>query len=174
MRNCWLNNVSIKSGEDSSKKRRFGAGLALVAVAMLAAADEGKTPLVYTPAAIPWPADAQPGAVQMAVITGDPMRAGSYTVRYRLPAGLKLMPHWHPDTREVVVLSGTFHYGYGETFEPAKLHTLPPGSFFTEPAGLPHFAWTRSGEVILQATGVGPTATTYLVPRQSNMNPAGK
>lgn len=117
---------------------------------------------VLTPEAVPWPADSRPDAPAMAVLSGDPQRPGPYTVRYRLPAGLKLMPHWHPDTREVVVLSGSFRYGYGETFDPARMYRLGPGSYFVEPAGQPHFAWTPEGEVILQASGHGPSGTTQL------------
>jgi hypothetical protein len=39
----------------------------------------------------------------------------------------------------VTVLSGVFATGYGETFDNAKLKILPAGSFYTEPANVPHF-----------------------------------
>jgi uncharacterized RmlC-like cupin family protein len=85
-----------------------------------------------------------------------------YTTRIKIPANVKLLAHLHPETRNVVVLSGTFYYGYGNKFDEAKLTEMPAGSFFTEPANQPHFAWTKGGEVILQVTGVGPTGKTDL------------
>ena len=52
---------------------------------------------------------ALPGIPQVAVLFGDPTKPGVYVVRVKVPSGLKLMPHWHPDeVRTVVVLSGTF------------------------------------------------------------------
>ncbi len=105
---------------------------------------------------------AEPGkedGPRTAVLAGNPKAAGLYTVRVKIPAGARLMPHSHPDARMVVVLSGTFHYAYGDRFDEAALKTLPPGSFFTEPAGIVHFAWAKSGEVVVQATAVGPSGT---------------
>jgi quercetin dioxygenase-like cupin family protein len=84
-----------------------------------------------------------------------------YVTRVKVPAGLKLMPHWHPDeVRTVVVLSGTFLHGYGEQWDETKLKVHPPGTFFSEPFKAPHFAWAKEGEVVLQITAIGPTATT--------------
>jgi hypothetical protein len=42
------------------------------------------------------------------------------------------------------------------------MHVLPPGSVFTEPAGQAHYAWAPTTEVVVQATGVGPSATRWL------------
>jgi hypothetical protein len=39
---------------------------------------------------------------------------------------------------------------------------LPPGSFYTEPAGVAHFALTRAEPVVVYITGFGPTNTVYL------------
>jgi hypothetical protein len=38
-----------------------------------------------------------PGAVQIAVLYGDPAKPGLYVVRLKLPAGAKVMPHTHPE-----------------------------------------------------------------------------
>lgn len=103
-----------------------------------------------------------PSALQVMVLAGDAKKAMLYTVRIKIPANFKVEPHWHAEDRMVSVISGTLHYGYGDTFDEAKMKALPPGSFFTEPAKQPHFAWAKSGDVIVQVTGVGPTGTTYL------------
>jgi hypothetical protein len=42
------------------------------------------------------------------------------------------------------------------------MKALPPGSFFTEPAGRAHFAWPRDGDVVVQVSGIGPSGTVYL------------
>ena len=103
------------------------------------------------------------GTPQVAVLFGDPTKPGVYVVRVKVPSGLKLMPHWHPDeVRTVVVLSGTFLHGYGEQWDEAKLKVHPPGTFFSEPFKAPHFAWAKEGEVVLQITATGPTATTNI------------
>jgi hypothetical protein len=59
------------------------------------------------------------------------------------------------------VISGTWYFGYGNTFGADALKALPPGSFYTEPPNHPHFAETRESPVVLQITGYGPTGTTY-------------
>jgi hypothetical protein len=60
------------------------------------------------------------------------------------------------------VVSGTWHFGYGAEFDDSKLKALPPGSFYTEPPALPHFARTGDEPVVLQITGVAPTGTHYV------------
>ena len=103
------------------------------------------------------------GTPQVAVLFGDPTKPGVYVTRVKVPSGFKLMPHWHPDeVRTVVVLSGTFLHGYGELWDEAKLKLHPAGTFFSEPPKSPHFAWAKDGEVVLQITATGPTATTTI------------
>ena len=46
----------------------------------------------------------------------------------------------------------------------AKVKALPPGSFYTEPAGAPHFALTREEPVVVYIFGQGPTDTIYVDP----------
>ena len=62
----------------------------------------------------------------------------------------------------VVVLSGKFLYAYGNKFDESKMKEMTPGTFFTEPANQPHFAWTKNSDVLLQVTGYGPSGTNYL------------
>lgn len=100
-------------------------------------------------------------AIQTIVLKGDPTKAGLYTIMLRIPAGTRIAAHTHPDDRIGTVISGTWYFGYGPTFDAAALRALPPGSFYTEPPGDPHFAETRESDVILQITGFGPTGTTY-------------
>ena len=57
---------------------------------------------------------ALPGMEQVNLI-GNPSKPGPYTLRLKFPAGFKLPPHFHPDAREVTILSGVWYTGYGET-----------------------------------------------------------
>ena len=104
-----------------------------------------------------------PGALQIATLYGDPAKPEVFVQRFKFPAGLKLMPHYHPDSpRTVAVLSGTLYYSLGEVWDESKLKALPAGTFFTEPPKAAHFAWAKDGEVVLQLTSVGPTGATMI------------
>ena len=61
---------------------------------------------------------------------------------------------------------GTWHIGYGDKFDEAKLKALPPGSFYTEPSARNHFAETGVEPVVVQITGFGPSSTEYVDPNQ--------
>lgn len=96
--------------------------------------------------------------VETAVLYGDPTKAGLYVVRLKLPAGAKVMPHIHPgESRTMTVLSGTLYFGFGAEFDETKLKPYPPGTFFTELPTTPHFVAAKDGDVIFQATGIGPS-----------------
>jgi quercetin dioxygenase-like cupin family protein len=135
----------------------------LLSLTIVCAQSQRGAPVMLTPSEMKW-ADpgAQPPGPETVVLDGNPTEAGLYTIRVRIPANHRLMPHLHPDDRAVVVISGTFHYGYGTEFDETGLRELSPGSFFTEPSNQPHFAWAKSGEVVVQATGMGPSGTTVL------------
>ena len=105
----------------------------------------------------------RPG-VQMSALVGDSRRPGLYSVRVSIPAHTRVQPHTHRDNRAVLVLSGTWRMGYGAHFDSAALKELPAGSFYTEPAGQPHFAETGDEPVVLIVTGYGPS-DTRMMPR---------
>lgn len=119
-------------------------------------------PVQTAPEQLLWVTD--PRGYQQAVIVGDPTRPGMYAAHIRFPANLRIPPHFHPDERIVTVLSGTVHFGYGERFDESRLRPMPAGSVWTEPAGQPHFAWAKDGEVVLQVIGIGPSGTTATTP----------
>ncbi len=118
-----------------------------------------------TPAEMKW--GAQGGlalsGMEQANLVGNPSEPGPYTVRLRFPAGYKLAPHIHPDSREVTILSGTWYTGYGEKFDATTLKALPPGSFYTEPANVPHFVEVRE-PVVIQVSGMGPSGRQFVTP----------
>src|SRR5262245_20691697 len=82
------------------------------------------------------------GGIQTRVLKGDPNKTGLYTIQLTVPANTKIEAHTHPDDRVATVISGTWQIGYGTAFDEKKLKALVPGSFYTEPPNLAHFAQT--------------------------------
>jgi quercetin dioxygenase-like cupin family protein len=115
------------------------------------------------PEDIDWkPFPSFPPSARLAVVVGDPSAPGPYVIRVKLPAGVKLMPHWHPEDRNYTVISGVFYIGLGETFDDEKLISYPPGSVVVLPGGTPHFHWARSGEYVTQVSAIGPLGLEYI------------
>jgi quercetin dioxygenase-like cupin family protein len=143
--------------------RRFAAPLAFT-LASFAVAFEGKAepaPLDLAPADVVWLDSPTPG-VKTAILSGSLLQPGLYILRVKIAKDAKLMPHTHPDVRYTTVLSGEMLFGFGDTFDAARLKSYLPGAILAIPANTPHFVWARDGEVIVQDTGFGPTGTAPL------------
>jgi quercetin dioxygenase-like cupin family protein len=149
-------------------KRRLALTLAVVGTTTgVAAVAQSGTPAAFavTPTEMKWTTQgglAAPGMEQLSLV-GDPSKPGPYTLRLKFPKGFKIAPHTHPDSREVTIISGTFSTGYGETFEKANLKVLPAGSFYTEPANVPHYIEIEE-DVVLQVSGLGPSQRNFVSP----------
>lgn len=100
--------------------------------------------------------------IQTTVLVGDPSKPGLYTVRLSIPANTTIQPHTHRDERSAIVMSGTWYFGYGRASNETATKPLPPGSFYTEPGGVAHFALTKAEAVVVYITGFGPTDTVYV------------
>jgi quercetin dioxygenase-like cupin family protein len=105
---------------------------------------------------------AYPPTVRMAILVGDPTKPGPYTIRVRVPGGVKMMPHKHPEDRTYTVLSGVFYIGLGEEFDESKLTAYAPGSIVVLPGNQPHFHFAKSGEYMSQITAIGPLGMDYV------------
>jgi len=115
------------------------------------------------PEDIDWkPFPAFPPSVRLAVVAGEPSEPGLYVIRVKVPSGVKLMPHRHPEDRIYTVISGVFYIGLGDEFDEDKMQEFPPGSVIVLPGGTSHFHWARSGEYVTQVTAVGPLGLEYL------------
>jgi quercetin dioxygenase-like cupin family protein len=114
------------------------------------------------PEDIDWqPFPAFPASARLAVMVGEPSKPGPYTTRVKVPSGVKLMPHKHPEDRIYTVMSGVFYIGLGEQFDAEKLHAYPPGSVVVLPGDTWHFHWAKSGEYVTQITAIGPLGMEY-------------
>jgi uncharacterized RmlC-like cupin family protein len=145
--------------------------VALTGAAVLFAQDPQKR---ITPAEVPWPSGSGTGSlvgssgvtgIQTVTLKGDPTRPGLYTILLRVGPNTKIQAHAHPDDRVATVVSGDWYFGYGRDFNEASLKRLPPGSFYTEPPGMDHFAMTKATGVVIQISGTGPSGTTYADPK---------
>jgi len=135
------------------------------------ATDKSLTPMRMTPAEIR-ATDAEenqtggsgvPGGHRR-VLYGDPEKAGFYSILLFVPPHATIQAHSHRDDRMATVVSGEWHFGYGDRFDAAVLKTLPPGSVYSEPGGANHFAQTGTEPVIVQISGNGPSDTHYFDP----------
>jgi hypothetical protein len=139
----------------------LGAGLAVASPAP--AMDMHK---IVKPDAIQWMAAPPqlPKGAQVALLHGDPGKSGLYIILARMPDGYMIPAHWHKQTENVTVLSGTFNVGMGDKLDKAKTEPLGPGGFFSSAAEMRHFAW-MTGETVIQVTGMGPFDITYVDPK---------
>jgi quercetin dioxygenase-like cupin family protein len=114
------------------------------------------------PEEIEWkPFSAFPPSARLAVVVGEPSKPGPYLIRVKLPAGVKLMPHKHPEDRVYTVMSGVFYIGLGERFDGDAVKAYPPGSVVVLPGNTWHFHWAKSGEYVTQVSAIGPLGLEY-------------
>jgi hypothetical protein len=121
--------------------------------------------IVESPKEVKWaPAAGQflPGA-QLAVLAGDPAKPGLYTIRFKMPAGYKVSPHWHPADVDVTVLTGTLGIAMGDKFDEHDGQFVKAGGFVVEPKQMHHYVWA-DGPTVLQLHGEGPLVINYVNP----------
>ena len=152
------------------------APLALAALATLAVADTASEHNILSgSAAIKWgpPPPSFPAGAKFAVIDGDPAAKGLVTVRFAMPAGYKIAPHWHPTDEHITVLSGSLSIGMGDALDTKQGKLLKPGGYAVAPANMHHYAWTKTGATI-QVHMNGPFAITYVNPADDPSQSAKK
>jgi hypothetical protein len=111
-----------------------------------------------------------PPSARIAILVGDTATAGPYVIRVKVPDGVKLMPHTHPEDRIYTVISGVFYIGLGATFDAEKLKAHAPGSVIVLPGNTPHFHWAKSGEYVTQVNADGPLGLQYINPKDDPRN----
>ena len=100
--------------------------------------------------------------IRTTTLYGDPTKAGPYTIALRAPPNVRIAAHSHRDDRTAVVVAGVWRFGYGRKADETLVKTLPPGSFYSEPAGVEHFAMTGPEGATVYISGFGPTSTDYV------------
>ena len=152
----------------------FAAGTVTAQEATTPATPEAATPATHT---FVKPMDIKYGdapavfakGMRFAVISGDPGKEGPYVVRAKLPAGYKIMPHWHPTDENVTVSSGVFALGMGDKFDAKTMTRLAAGGFAQLGANMHHYAMATTATTI-QVHGMGPFGLTYVNPEDDPAN----
>jgi anti-sigma factor ChrR (cupin superfamily) len=149
--------IAIAAGAASAQTAKKAAPAAKPAMAKHVA---------IAPSDIKWgPAPATlPAGAQMAVLDGDPGKAGvPFVIRAKFPDGYRVAPHWHPTDENVAVLSGTFLVGVGDKFDEKSMTTLAAGGYAHMPKTMHHYA-SAKGETVIQVHGLGPFVVNYVNP----------
>ncbi len=121
--------------------------------------------VMYSAADLKWDAvpPALPAGAKLAVLSGDPGKAGPFTIRLEMPAGYKVPAHTHPTEERITVISGTAQFGMGPKFDDSAAHDLAAGGFVVMPVGMQHFAGSKAG-CVLQVESTGPFEINYVNP----------
>ena len=113
-----------------------------------------------------------PSGAQIAVLAGNPMGTGAYTIRIKMPANYAIPAHSHPTDENVVVVSGALTFGMGDKLDTGASanKTLTAGGFALMPANMNHFAYATSSETTIVLYGQGPVEFKYVNPADDPRN----
>lgn len=148
------------------KLARVSIALALLSVAAGCASTtenagriDPKIASFIEPKDIKWVPNAA-GTAESAVLYGDPNKPGLYIVRNKWKAGNMSRPHFHPNDRLIVVLSGTWWVGTGDVFDPNTTVPMRAGTQVTHYGKGIHYDGAKDEDTIIQIHGMGPATST--------------
>jgi hypothetical protein len=130
--------------------------MATTATATDTAADAG---LAWGPAP-----EGLPTGARVAVVSGDPTKAGPFTLRVDMPPEYAVRPHYHPTSEELRLIEGTLHLGHGKKWDQGAMKEVAPDQPVTIGAKEPHFMHAAS-RVLLEVQSTGPFGITYIDPK---------
>jgi quercetin dioxygenase-like cupin family protein len=102
-----------------------------------------------------------PKGLEMSVVSGDPSKAGLFSVLFRIPAGQMIPPYRFSKDENIVCLRGALQVGEGATFDANTSQTLYPGAVMHAPAQKQHFVRATEATIIL-VFGDGPLFTSKI------------
>ena len=112
-----------------------------------------------------------PAGSTFRVVSGDPGKAGMFTIHARLPANYVVPPHKHPTDEKVGVVSGgPFTYGMGDKIDRSAAGSIEKGYRVTLGADMNHWASTGDTPTTIYVTAMGPFAITYANPKDDPRN----
>ena len=134
---------------------------ALIAAASFSArADIDRAAVDFqTPEQMKWVRNAA-GTNESVVLFGDPAKPGPYVMRIRWLPGNMSRPHFHPNDRFFVVISGTWWVGTGEKFDPESTLPVKAGSYVVHYGNKVHYDGAKGEECVIQVWGMGPATAT--------------
>ena len=100
-----------------------------------------------------------PEGAQVAVVFGDPAKAGMYGIVVKWPPHANSRPHSHPNNRYITVLSGTWWVNTGAKYSPETMVPIKPGAFVIHYGDQIHYDGAKDEEAVLYIVGMGPAPT---------------
>src|SRR3546814_8394896 len=91
-----------------------------------------------------------------------PTKPGPYVMRVKFAPGHMSKPHFHKETRYVLVLKGTWWAGWGPSGDHSTTVPVPAGSFAIHHATKIHYDGAKDEEVELLIMGTGDRKSTRL------------
>jgi hypothetical protein len=105
-----------------------------------------------------------PAGSTFMVVSGDPGKAGMFTIRAKLPANYTVPPHQHPTDEKVSVKAGgPMVVGMGDKINEASSASVEKGYHVNLAANMNHWASTTVATEI-EVSAMGPFAITYANP----------
>jgi hypothetical protein len=114
------------------------------------------------PDQIQWTENTRAGN-RTAVLQGDPTKPGPYAMLLTWLPGHMSRPHFHPNDRFFMVLSGTWWVGNGPTFDPEATVPMPAGTHVIHWAKGVHFDGAKTEPATIVVWGEGPATATPFV-----------
>ena len=123
----------------------------------------------FRPEQIPWVGEE--GKEQQYNLYGDPRKPGPYAMLLKWFPGNYSEPHYHPNPRYAVVISGTWWASSSNEKDVTKTYPLGPGTVVTDVMGTVHWDGAKDEPVVLLLTGDGPSPNVRV---DKNGKPMGK
>jgi quercetin dioxygenase-like cupin family protein len=153
--------------------------VAAAAAALLAThaglAHAQKTDKTAKPAKLTWgPVPPMlPAGAKMAVVSGDPTKAGPFTLDLAFPNGYRIPPHFHPSTEDVTVKSGTLLFGMGDKQDVKAMKPMKTGEHGSIAPNMHHFVKAK-GRTVVEVSSTGPFVITYVNPSEDPQRTVAK
>jgi hypothetical protein len=100
------------------------------------------------------------GTNSSAILYGDPAKPGPYAMLLKWKAGNMSRPHFHPNDRFFVVMSGTWWVGTGTKFDPDATVPMPAGTYVVHYGKGIHYDGAKDGDTVIMLHGMGPATST--------------
>jgi hypothetical protein len=116
-----------------------------------------KIAAIVPPDQVKWKKSA---AADTAVLAGDPSKPGIYVILIKWHAHHMSRPHFHPNDRYAMVLSGTWWVGTGPKYDPDSTVPVHAGTYVTHFAKQIHYDGAKDEDVVIEIVGEGPETPT--------------
>ena len=116
-----------------------------------------KIALITPPDQIKW---RKTRGADTAVLAGDPKKPGIYVELVKWHPHQMSRPHFHPNDRYIMVLSGTWWVGTGPKYDPDSTVPVKAGSYVVHFAKQIHYDGAKDEECVLEIVGEGPETAT--------------